>query len=165
MVDIPFKKQISPKKVSVLFILTLILIGLVVGTILSIGSINRANQRIGEIDPDAEIRPLFPFLGMTLVTVNIFIILGLLYTHLTIFKKTKSKFLIGLLLFLIALLIKSMFAYSSIQLLTIVTALRNSNLPIVETLEFSGTGFGGIFIFYHIFEFFVLSIFLYVSKE
>ena len=165
MTDIPFIKQMSPKKVTILFVFLLIIIGLFIGAILSAGSINRADQRIKEIDSEAEIKPGFPFFGMTLVTINIFLLIGLIYTHVSIFKKTKSKFLIGLILFLVALLIKSLFAYSSIQLLTTATALKDSNLPVFETLGFSVTGFGGIFILYHIFEFFVLSIFLYVSRE
>ena len=165
MVNIPFVEKMNPKKVTILFITTLIIIGLFVGIILSVGSIYRANQRLQELDEDAKIRPGLPFIGMTLVTINIFILIGLIYTHFTIYKKTKSKFLIGLILFLIALFIKSLFAYASIQVLTIATALKYSSIAVNETLGFSGRGFGGIFILYHLFEFFVLSLFLYFSRE
>jgi hypothetical protein len=165
MASIPFIKEMNPKNKSILFILTLIIIGLCAGIIFSTLSIDRANQRIIEIDPEAEIQPTLPFLGMTLITINISLLIGLLYTHISIFRKTKSRFLIGLILFLSALLIKSLFAYVSIQSLAITTALENIISPIIETLDFSVTGFGGILILYHIFEFFVLSIFLYVSKE
>jgi hypothetical protein len=165
MADIPFIKKMHPKKVTILFLITLVIIGLFVGMLLSAGSINRANKRLDEIDPEAEIRPGFPFLGSILVTINMFILIGLIYTHISIFKKTKSKFIIGLILFLVALFIKSLSAYISIQLLTVATALEYTNIEIVETLGFSSTGFGGMFILYHIFEFFVLSIFFYVSRE
>ncbi len=165
MPHIPFMQQISPKKVTFLFLMTLILLGFILGAVLSAGSIYRANQRVQELDPDARVQIGFPFFGMTLVTVNIFIVLGLLYTHVSIYKKTKSSFLIGLLLFLVALLVKSLFAYASIQTLTIATALKDSNIPLLETLGFSGIGFGLIFILYHVFEFFVLSMFFYVSRE
>lgn len=165
MVTLPFIKQMHPKQKSMLFILVFIIIGLCAGIILSTLSIERVNERIIEIDPDAEIQPMFPFLGLTLITINISLLIGLIYTHISIFRKTKSQFLIGLILFLIALLIKSLFAYVSIQSLAVTTALRSITFPIIETLGFSFTGFGGILIFYHIFEFFVLCIFLYVSKE
>jgi hypothetical protein len=165
MVSIPFIKEMHPKKISILFIIVLIIIGLSAGIILSTFSINRANQRIIEIDPEAEIQPMLPLLGMTLITINISLLIGLLYTHISIFRKTKSRFLIGLILFLSALFIKSLFAYVSIQSLAITIALENITSPIIETLGFSVTGFGGILILYHIFEFFILSIFLYVSKE
>jgi hypothetical protein len=165
MVTLPIIKEMHPKKISILFIIVLIIIGLFAGIIFSTFSINRVNQRIIEIDPEAEIQPTLPFLGMTLITINILLLIGLLYTHISIFKKTKSRFLIGLILFIIALLIKSLFAYVSIQSLAITTALENITSPIIETLDFSVTGFGGILILYHMFEFFVLSIFLYVSKE
>jgi len=164
MVTLPFIKQMHPKQKSMLFILVFIITGLCAGIILSTLSIERANERIIEIDPDAEIQPTFPFLGLTLITINISLLIGLIYTHISIFRKTKSQFLIGL-IFLIALLIKSLFAYVSIQSLAVTTALRSITFPIIETLGFSFTGFGGILIFYHIFEFFVLCIFLYVSKE
>jgi hypothetical protein len=165
MVNMPFIKEMNPKKISILFILALIIIGLCAGIILSTLSIERANQRIIEIDPEAEIQPTFPFLGLTLITINISLLIGLIYTHISIFRKTKSKFLIGLILFLFALLIKSLFAYISIQSLAVTTALKSITFPIIETLGFSVTGFGGILIFYHMFEFFILIIFLYVSKE
>jgi hypothetical protein len=165
MANIPFMKKMHPKKVTFLFLLTLIIIGLLFGVIFSAGSINRARQRVAELDPEAEIKPGFPFFGIILVTINIFILFGLIYTHILIFKKTKSRFIIGLILFLVALFIKSLFAYTSIQILTIATALRYSNLEVVETLGFTSTGFGGILILYHIFEFIVLSIFFYVSRE
>jgi hypothetical protein len=165
MVNMPFIKEMNPKKISILFILALIIIGLCAGIILSTLSIERANQRIIEIDPEAEIQPTFPFLGLTLITINISLLIGLIYTHISIFRKTKSKFLIGLILFLFALLIKSLFAYISIQSLAVTTALKSITFPIIDTLGFSVTGFGGILIFYHMFEFFILIIFLYVSKE
>jgi hypothetical protein len=165
MVNMPFIKEMNPKKISILFILALIIIGLCAGIILSTLSIERANQRIIEIDPEAEIQPTFPFLGLTMITINISLLIGLIYTHISIFRKTKSKFLIGLILFLFALLIKSLFAYISIQSLAVTTALKSITFPIIDTLGFSVTGFGGILIFYHMFEFFILIIFLYVSKE
>jgi hypothetical protein len=165
MVNMPFIKEMNPKKISILFILALIIIGLCAGIILSTLSIERANQRIIEIDPEAEIQPTFPFLGLTMITINISLLIGLIYTHISIFRKTKSKFLIGLIMFLFALLIKSLFAYISIQSLAVTTALKSITFPIIETLGFSVTGFGGILIFYHIFEFFILILFLFVSKE
>ena len=165
MVHIPFKEKMHPKNISVLFIVVLIIIGLIVGIILSMGSVYRANKRIDEINPNAQLKPGFPIFGMTLVTINIFLLLGLIYTLVSIFRKTKSKFLLGLLLFLFALLIKSFFAYSSIQLIAIASAIRDSNVPVGEILGFSGTGLGAILIIYHIFEFIALSVFLYVSRE
>jgi hypothetical protein len=165
MVNIRFIKELHPKKTSILFILVLIIFGLCAGIIVSTFSIDRANQRIIEIDPEAEIQPIFPFLGMTLITINITILIGLLYTNISIFRKTKSSFLIGLILFLFALLIKSLFAYVTIQSLTIVSAIQNNSPTILETLGFSVLGFGGILILYHMFEFFVLSIFFYVSRK
>jgi hypothetical protein len=165
MVNIPIIKEMDPKSISILFLIILIVIGLLVGVVLSAGSINLANQRVKEIDPEAEVDPVYPFLGITIITINIFILCGLIYTHILIFKKTKSKFLIGLILFLSALLIKSLFAYASIQLLAIATELKYSNVAIVENLTFSITGFAGIILLYHMFEFFVVSIFFYVSRE
>jgi hypothetical protein len=165
MADIPFMKKMHPKSITIMFLIILIVFGLFFGILLSAGSINRANERLNEIDPEAEIKPGFPFLGSILVTINMFILIGLIYTHISIFRKTRSKFLIGLILFLVALFIKSLSAYNSIQLLTVATALEYTNIEIVEILGFSSTGFGGVFILYHIFEFIVLSIFFYVSRE
>jgi hypothetical protein len=165
MVNIPSMKKMDPKSISILLLIILIVIGLFVGVVLSAGSINLANERVKEIDPEAEVDPVYPFLGITIITINIFILCGLLYTHISIFKKTKSKFLIGLILFLCALLIKSLFAYATIQLLTIAEVLKYSTEASIANLNFSITGFAGIILLYHMFEFFVVSIFFYVSRE
>ena len=89
MADIPFMKKMHPKNVTILFLIILIVFGLFFGILLSAGSINRANERLNEIDPDAEIKPGFPFLGSIIVTINMFILIGLIYTHITIFRKTR----------------------------------------------------------------------------
>ncbi|MBN2603479.1 MAG: hypothetical protein JXA91_05060 [Candidatus Thermoplasmatota archaeon] len=154
-----------PKTKTFLLITLLIVIGLFVGIFLSGVSIRRARDRIHEIDPEAELKPGIPLFGMTLLTLNIFFLFALIYTHISIFLKAHSKFLIGLILFLVMLLIKSFFAYWSTQLLTIASALRDPDLPLIATLGFSGTGLGGILIFYHIFEFCVLVVFLYLIRE
>ena len=73
MNNIPFIKKMNPKSVSILFLIILIVIGLLVGVIISAGGIYRANQRVKEIDSEAKVKPGFPFLSKPLSIFKIII--------------------------------------------------------------------------------------------
>ena len=108
MSDIPYKKQMDPKAKAIAIIIVLLIVGMIVGLVISRVSMNYArekyqgaNQRVLNL-----IGTLYA-LSMSILFINIALLLGLFWIYADSFRKTKSSFMLGLLLFIGVLFVQS----------------------------------------------------------
>ena len=157
--------------------LILAILGIITGLILSYVFVNEANQRIEEMEerppipPYADFNPeslsisdiILPSLGVIIVCISTYLLIGLIIIYLKIFLKTNSKYIIGLLFFLIPFFIQSILSINTLRSLYVESA-----IPYLHIRESIGFGFGGlgmILVMVSIFEIIGLSILLYLSTE
>jgi len=156
MSDIPYNSKMDPKTKAIAIIIVLLVLGVVVGIVLSQMSYNYATQKAGErFKDDARIQYLIQAtmdmyrLGTIIICMNIFLLLGLLAIYADSFKKTKSRFICGLLLFIGVLFIQSVFS-----------------LPILQAgLGFRGYDISLFGVLPNLFETIAITILLYLSME
>lgn len=108
MSDIPYKKQMDPKAKAIAIIIVLLIVGMIVGLVISRVSMNYArekyqgaNQRVLNL-----IGTLYA-LSMSILCINIALLLGLFWIYADSLRKTKSSFMLGLLLFIGVLFVQS----------------------------------------------------------
>jgi len=180
MKQIPIKDDSIPafNKKSVGIIVVLIVAGIITGLVLSAVFVNEANQRIQHFNDEygqgfpgftyhlenlstSEI--IFPTLGVIVVCISVFLLIGLIAVYIKIFVKTKSKYVTGLLLFLAPFLAQSIYSVNTLRSLFVSSAIPNA--PIRESIGFGFGGLGGILVIVSLFEIFGLGILLYLSNE
>ena len=160
-------------------ILILVICGIITGMVLSNFFIDEANQIVQNIDPrhnpphfpDIEYIPepltiddiIFPTVGVIIVCISTFLLIGLIISNVLIYLKTKSKYVIGLLLFFSPLLLQSIFSINTLRSLYITPAIPF--IDIQNRIGFSASGLGGIIVILTIFEIVGLSIVLYLSSD
>jgi len=183
MNDAPIKEEkISTyNNKSIVLLILLIIGGIVLGLILSSIFISEANDRIEHFNdefndgippgfPEIRVSPLttaevfLPTLGVIAVCISILLLVGLIAVYFKVFVKTKSKYIIGLLFFLIPLFIQSIFSVSTLRSLFVSPALPFGH-GIRESIGFEWGGLGQILVVVSIFESIGLSILLYLSNE
>ena len=157
MSDIPYQQKMDPKIKAMAIIIILLIVGLIVGLFLSHVSIqyarNKLSDQIGRIGDRYEIflkayADMYT-LGTSVICINIFLLLGLLGIYIDSFRKTKSTFLFGLLLFIGVLFIQSVLS-----------------LPILQSsLGFGGFNLSLLGVLPNLFETIALVILLYLSME
>lgn len=108
MSDIPYKNKIDPKTKAIAIIIVLLIVGMVVGLVISRVSMNYAreknqgaNQRVLNL-----IGTLYA-LSMSILCINIALLSGLFWIYVDSFRRTKSSFMLGLLLFIGVLFVQS----------------------------------------------------------
>ncbi|MCX6665810.1 MAG: hypothetical protein NT038_07120 [Euryarchaeota archaeon] len=182
MNEIPIaQKNVSSfNKKAIKIIAILFAIGIIVGVILSILFVNEANKIIEEINDNpfsqyigggapfdvhlltaSEI--ILPAIGVIIVCISMFLLIGLIIIYVKIALKTKSNYIVGLLFFLAPLLVQSIFSITALRSL-----FTSSVIPfghIRESIGFGFGGFGGILAVLSLFEIIGLSILLYLSTE
>jgi len=180
MKQMPINEEKIPvyNKKAIRIIVILIVLGIITGILLSFLFINEANQRIEnmeEIDrpfhpgPDFTSQPLqtsdiiLPSMGVIIVCISTYLLLGLIIVYIKIFLTTSSKYIVGLLFFLIPLFIQSIFSVNTLRSLFVSSAIPYFNIR--ESIGFGFGGLGGILIMVSIFEIIGLSILLYLSSE
>lgn len=166
MNDIPYTTKINPKTKAVIVILGLIFLGIILGYVISLFSLqiilNEIENLPVQIDSVRINRSIIFYTGaLILISIEITLLMGLLYGYYDSYRKTKSRFLIGLNLFIIALLIRSVL--SVISLYTIATDFIRV-IPYVSR-TFLTPGFSGLNFVLSIFEIIALSILFYLSME
>ena len=180
---IPIKeeKNIVYNKKAIRIILFLFVFGIITGLILSVIFVNEANQRIDEMTemynfisiPHNIFTPehltisdiILPSLGVIIFCISIFLLVGLIIVYIKIFLKTNSKYIIGLLFFLVPLFIQSILFVNTLRSLFVSSAIPDEYGPIRESIGFGFGGLGGIIVMVSIFEIIGLSILLYLSTE
>lgn len=165
-------------KKAIRMIVILIILGVITGLILSFAFMNEANQRIQDIEDrdrphfkngDFNPEPLtisdiiIPSIGVIIVCISTFLLLGLIIVYVKIFLKTNSKYIVGLLFFLTPLFIQSIFSINTLRSLFVSSAIPY--FTIRESIGFGFGGLGSILIMVSIFEIIGLSILLYLSSE
>lgn len=155
--------------------------GIVLGLILSTIFITEANERIEHFNdefgdfvppgfPPIRVSPLttaevfLPTLGVIVVCISIFLLIGLAAVYFRVFLKTKSKYVIGLLFFLIPLFFQTVFSVGTLRSLFVSPALPFGQ-GIRESIGFGWGGLGQILVIVSFFEIIGLSILLYLSAE
>ena len=160
-------------KKAIKIILLLVVIGIITGLILSGIFVNEANQRIEDMEEIIPFNPyaqplttsdiILPSLGVIIICISIYLLLGLIIIYIKIFLKTNSKYIVGLLFFLVPLLIQSILSANTIRSLFIESAIPYMHIR--ESIGFGFGGLGGIIVMVSIFEIIGLSILLYLSTE
>ena len=182
MNETPIKEEkISTyNKKAIRLLIVLVIGGIVLGLILSSVFITEANDRIQHfadefgtyVPPDFPFRvtPLttseifLPTLGVIVVCISMFLLIGLIAVYFKIFAKTKSKYIAGLLFFLVPLFFQSIFSVSTLRSLFVSPAIPFGH-GIRESIGFEWGGLGQILVVVSIFESIGLSILLYLSSE
>ncbi len=178
----PIKEEKIPtyNKKAIPLVITLVIGGIVLGLILSNIFVSEANDRIQHfadefgtyVPPDFPFRvtPLttseifLPTLGVIVVCISMFLLIGLIAVYFKIFAKTKSKYIAGLLFFLVPLFFQSIFSVSTLRSLFVSPAIPFGH-GIRESIGFEWGGLGQILVVVSIFESIGLSILLYLSSE
>jgi hypothetical protein len=154
----------------------LVIGGIVLGLILSNIFVTEANDRIQHfadefgtyVPPDFPFRvtPLttseifLPTLGVIVVCISMFLLIGLIAVYFKVFAKTKSKYIGGLLF----LFIESIFLVNTLRSLFVSSAIPLGH-GIRESIGFELGGLGQILVIVSLFESIGLSILLYLSTE
>jgi len=176
MKQIPIKENNIPayNKKAIKLIVILIVLGIITGSLLSLVFMNETNQKIENSDfslkkGDFDTEPLtisdiiVPSIGVIIVCISTFLLFGLIIVYFKIFLTTSSKYIVGLLFFLIPLFIQSIFSVNTLRTLFISSAIPYYSIK--ESIGFGFGGLGGILIMVSIFEIIGLSILLYLSSE
>jgi hypothetical protein len=181
MKQIPVNEEKIPvhNKKAIGLLLLLIVCGIITGLILSSIFVNEANERIKRFEEETrpnkwqeftfEPEPLtlsdiiIPTLGVVIVCISTYLLAGLIVVYIKIFMKTSSKYIAGLLFFLIPLFIQSIFSVNTLRSLFVSSAIPF--IHIRESIGFGIGGLGGILVILSLFEIIGLSILLYLSSE
>jgi len=100
----------DPKIKAILMLFILLIVGVIIGLIVSFGSLGILQSRIGDIDSIRLIWGAFStnfIIDSIIICMNITLLSGLFWSYKKDFKTTQSPFLLGLILFIIVLLIQS----------------------------------------------------------
>ncbi len=166
MNDIPYTKKINPRTKAFVTIIGLIFIGIIIGYLISLFSLQIIRAEIDElpiqIDPSRVTRSINYYTGaLIFLSIQILLLIGLLYVYYDSYRKTKSRFLIGLNMFIIVLFIRSILSVVSLH--TIATEYIRV-IPYVSR-TFLTPGFSVLNYILYLFEILALSILLYLSME
>lgn len=166
MREVFFIKKLNPKTKAIVTIIGLIVIGVIIGYIISIFSlqviISELNKLPIQIDPTRIDRSVNYYTGALIcLGAEIFLLIGLFYMYFDSYRKTKSRFLIGLNMFILALFIRSIISVVSLQ--NVATEYIQVSPYVSRT--FLTPGFNELNFVVYIFEIIAISILLYLSME
>ena len=105
------KPKMDPKAKALTILFILLILGAVVGIIISLISLGFLKNRFVSIEGARVIWRVFAdnyMLGTIIICMNLSLILGLLGSYINSFRRTKSSFLLGLVLFLGVLFVQSL---------------------------------------------------------
>ena len=166
MKKISIMKKLNPKTRATAIILALIIFGVLIGYIIShfslqniITELNKLPIQIDTIRIDRSIN--YYTSALICLTIEITLLIGLLYVYIDSYRKTKTRFLISLNLFILALFIKSII--SAISLHNIATDFIKVSPYVSRT--FLTPGFSELNFIVYAFEIIALSIILFISME
>jgi len=166
MKNIPLLKKLSPKTKAITTIIVLIIIGVIVGYISSVFSlqniITELNSLPIQIDPIRIDRSVSYYTGALIcLAVEITLLIGLLYVYFDSYRKTKTRFLISLNIFILALFIRSIISVISLQ------KIANDFIKVSPYVSktFLTPGFSELNFIVYTFEIIALGVLLYISME
>ena len=142
--------RIDPTTRATLLILSLLILGLLLGYAIASFSFSKLEKRLEESKGEkvARIARQIYIVKMVIIAMNIFLLLGLLIIYLRSFIKTSSSFMLGLSIFIGVMLAKSLIS-----------------LPILGITLGIPSGFSMLGVLPNIFETLALIILFYLSME
>jgi hypothetical protein len=160
------KNKINPRLKAFVAIVVLIFLGIVIGYIVSQFSLDILLDEIDnlpvQIDQSRISRSIDYYTGAVIIlTVELVLLLGVLYIYIDSYRETKSRFLIVLNLFIIALVVKSILSIVSLH--TVATDYIQV-IPYVSR-TFLTPGFTMISFVLTTFEIIAISILVYLSLD
>ena len=105
------KPKMDPKAKALTILFMLLIIGALLGIVLSLISLGFLKNRFVSIEGARVIWRVFAdnyMLGTIIICMNLSLLLGLLGSYINSFRRTKSSFLLGLVLFLCVLFVQSL---------------------------------------------------------
>ncbi len=119
MSEIPYKETMDPKTKAIAIIVLLLIIGTIVGLVISYASTEYVGQRVENLNRNLKqylqaLRDMY-MLYTTIICINILLLLGLVGIYTDTFRKTKSSFIFGLLLFVSVLLVQAIISLPVLQ--------------------------------------------------
>lgn len=166
MNDEPIRKKLNPKTKAIVTIIGLIIIGAILGYGISAFSLQIILTELNKLPiqiPTVRIeRSEMYYTGALIcLAVEIMLLIGLLYVYYDSYRKTKSRFLIGMNMFIIALFIRAILSVVSLH--NIATDYIRVTPYLSRT--FLTPGFTELNFIVYVFEIIALSILLYLSME
>jgi hypothetical protein len=155
----------DPKVKAILMLFILLIIGVIIGLIVSFGSLAIIQRRIGDIDTIRIIWSSFStnfIIDSIIICMNITLLSGLFWSYKNSFKKTQSPFLLGLILFITVLLIQSILSLPILNVLTSVITIGAKQGFTNILLTYQSAIFS---IIAHFFETIALIILYHLSNE
>lgn len=166
MDDIPYIQKISPKMKALMTILILFFVGVLIGYVLSFVSLQIILEEINKlpinIDQSRINRSINSYTAAIIfLTIQITLLIGLFYVYFDSFRKTKSQFLIGLNMFIIALLVRSVLSIISLH------KIATDYVQVIPYISrtFLTPGLGLLDFVVYLFEITAISILLYISMK
>jgi hypothetical protein len=166
MNDESFIKNLKPRTKAFIAIFGLILLGIAIGYIISFFSLDLLTEQINnlpiKIDQTRIDRSIDYYIGAVIIlTIELVLLIGVLFVYLDSYRKIKTRFLIVLNLFLIALLVKSVLSIISLHT---VAADYIQVIPYVSR-TFLTPGFGILSFILTGFEIVAICILVYLSMD
>jgi hypothetical protein len=166
MNEVSFIKKLNPKIKAIVAIFALIIIGTIIGYFISVVSLEiileELNKLTIQIDPVRINRSVNYYTGALIcLSVEITLLIGLLFVYFDTYRKTKSPFLIVMNLFIIALFIRSILSIVSLQRI----ATDYIRLSPYVSRTFLTPGFDELNFIVYTFEIIAISILFYISME
>lgn len=159
------KSEMDTKAKVITRLFILLLIGGIVGIVVSITSLGFLYARVGGLESIQNVWVAFSTnfaLKTIIICMNLSMLFGLIWSYRSDFKKTKSPFLLGLMLFLVVLFVQSLLSLPILNLITsIVTIGVRSGFSYV-LLAYQSAIFD---IIAHFFGTIALIILFYLSNE
>ena len=158
--------KLNPKTKAAITIFGLIIIGILLGYTISVFSLQviiaELNKLPVQIDPVRIDRSVNYYTGALIcVAVEIVLLIGILYLYIDSYRKTKSRFLLGLNMFILALFIRSILSVISLQNI----ATYHIRVSPYVSRTFLTPGFNELNFIAYTFEIIALSILFYLSME
>jgi hypothetical protein len=155
----------DPKVKAILMLFILLIIGVIIGLIVSFGSLGILQRRIGDIDTIRLIWGAFStnfIIDSIIICMNLTLLSGLFWSYKNSFKKTQSPFLLGLILFITVLFIQSFLSLPILNVLTSVMTIGAKQGFTNILLTYQSAIFS---IIAHFFETIALIILYHLSNE
>ncbi len=167
----------SMNKKAIILIAALFVIGVIVGLILSSFFVNETNDIIQQINNQPYFPGDYPYLqqpltmdqiilptfGVVIVCISMLLLVGTIAVYIKIGLKTKSRYIVGLLIFLTPLLVETAFSLSALRSLFISAVIPYERIR--WSIGFGFGGFGGVLVVTSVFETIGLTMLLYLSTE
>ncbi len=150
---------------TILLLFTLLVIGAIIGLIVSFASLAFLQRRIGSIQEYRAVWDAFKTnftFDTILICMNLSLLSGLLWGYKRDYKQTKSPFLLGLVLFLLVLLVQSLFSLPILNLFISLIEIGVKQGFVYTLLAYKSSIFGMLA---HFFETVALIILFYLSRE